>query len=262
MEDMVSANPTPCRRCSVLVTDNTGFGGGWLTLWLFRFGAMVHDYALEPPTVPNVFDVTGTKAVLASDGRADIADFARPRRALEMTQSEVVIHLAAPPLVRESLCDQLGALASNVAGAAHVLEAARATEFGHVHLLITTGKVNENREWMYAHREASRDLSTAGNAGPDAGGDSTIGQVAKTAALLWGYAARVGHCPANEDVREARSLRLDRTRVRTEPGRKSRWSQRDALERTVRRYQAWTQGASMLDVSLNEIRAYRPAGLE
>jgi CDP-glucose 4,6-dehydratase len=137
----------------VLVTGHTGFKGGWLTLWLHKLGAIVHGYALNPPTEPNLFEVAGIGAVLASDTRADLADLARLRSAFNKAQPEVVFHLAAQPLVRAGYRDPVGTLASNVMGTAHVLEAARAIDAVRVLVLITTDKVYENREWAYPYRE-------------------------------------------------------------------------------------------------------------
>ncbi len=137
----------------MLITGHTGFKGGWLALWLHRRGAAVHGYALGPPTRPALFEVARIGSVLDSDTRADLADLARLKSALEKSQPEVVFHLAAQALVRESHRDPLGTLASNVMGTAHVLEAARTVESVRAIVLITTDKVYENREWAYPYRE-------------------------------------------------------------------------------------------------------------
>jgi CDP-glucose 4,6-dehydratase len=141
-----------CGR-SVFVTGHTGFKGGWLTLWLHQLGAKVHGYALDPPTEPALFEVARVATVLASDMRADLADLAQLKSALRKAQPEVIFHLAAQPLVRESYVDPLGTLASNVMGTAHVLEAARSVDSIHAIVLITTDKVYENRECVYPYRE-------------------------------------------------------------------------------------------------------------
>lgn len=138
---------------SVLVTGHTGFKGGWLTLWLHRLGAKVHGYALNPPTEPALFEVARVAAVLTSDMRADLADLAQLKSAFSKAQPEVVFHLAAQPLVRESYRDPLGTLTSNVMGTAHVLEAARAVDSVRAIVLVTTDKVYENREREYPYRE-------------------------------------------------------------------------------------------------------------
>lgn len=138
---------------SVLVTGHTGFKGGWLTLWLNHLGARVHGFALNPPTTPSFFEVACVKSALASDVRADLADLAALKLMLDTARPEVIFHLAAQPLVRESYRDPLGTLTTNVMGTAHVLEAARTSASVQAIVLITTDKVYENREWLYPYRE-------------------------------------------------------------------------------------------------------------
>lgn len=141
------------RDRSVLVTGHTGFKGGWLTLWLHQLGAIVHGYSLNPPTDPAFFDVAGIGSMLALDTRADLADFVQVKSALRKAQPEVIFHLAAQPLVRESYRDPVGTLATNVMGTANVLEAARGVDSVRAIVLITTDKVYENHEWIYPYRE-------------------------------------------------------------------------------------------------------------
>ena len=141
------------RGRSVFVTGHTGFKGGWLTLWLRHLGAEVHGYALGPPTDPSLFEVARIGSVLASDTRADLADLAQLKLALESAKPEVIFHLAAQSLVRESYRDPLGTLVTNVIGTAHVLEAARRLDSVRAIVLITTDKVYQNREWEHPYRE-------------------------------------------------------------------------------------------------------------
>lgn len=138
---------------SVLVTGHTGFKGGWLALWLHRLGATVHGYALEPPTTPSLFEVARLGSLLASDTRADLADLARLQSAMQRARPEVVFHLAAQPLVRESYRDPLGTFATNVMGTAHVLQAARGVDCVHAVVAITTDKVYANPESAVPFRE-------------------------------------------------------------------------------------------------------------
>jgi len=109
----------------ILVTGHTGFKGGWLALWLHRLGATVHGFALNPPTEPSLFESVAIGTALATDTRADLADLARLKVALNNAEPEIVFHLAAQPLVLASYRDPLGTLATNVMGTAHVLEAVR-----------------------------------------------------------------------------------------------------------------------------------------
>jgi CDP-glucose 4,6-dehydratase len=138
---------------SVFVTGHTGFKGGWLALWLDRLGATVHGYGLNPPTEPNLFDAACIGSVLASDTRADLVDLARLQTALHDAKPEVVFHLAAQPLILESYRNPLGTLATNIMGTANVLEAVRAVPSVRAVVLVTTDKVYENRDWLYAYRE-------------------------------------------------------------------------------------------------------------
>jgi CDP-glucose 4,6-dehydratase len=141
------------RGRSVFVTGHTGFKGGWLTLWLHKLGAKVHGYALKPPTHPALFDVAAVGTLLATDTRADIADLDQLKASLKKAQPEIVFHLAAQPLVRESYRDPIRTLRTNVLGTAHVLEAARTVGSVRAMVLITTDKVYENRESMRPYRE-------------------------------------------------------------------------------------------------------------
>lgn len=138
---------------SVLVTGHTGFKGGWLATWLERLGARVHGYALDPRREPSLFTAARVRETLASDVRADLADRDRLRAAFESARPEVVLHLAAQPLVRESYADPLGTLATNVMGTAHVLEAVRASPSVRAVVVVTTDKVYENHETARAFRE-------------------------------------------------------------------------------------------------------------
>jgi CDP-glucose 4,6-dehydratase len=153
LEDLVNIDPRFWRDRSILVTGHTGFKGSWLTLWLHQLGAKIHGYALDPPTVPSLFEAARIKSILASDTRADLADLAALKTVFKEKRPEVVFHLAAQPLVRESYRDPLETLRSNVIGTAHVLEAVRAYTTVRAAVLITTDKVYENREWDHPYRE-------------------------------------------------------------------------------------------------------------
>jgi CDP-glucose 4,6-dehydratase len=152
LEGMVKDRVTWHGR-SVLVTGHTGFKGGWLSLWLKTLGADVHGYALDPPTDPSFFEVARVGGLLASDTRGDLAHLDGLTAAVASARPEVVFHLAAQPLVRESYRDPLGTLRSNVLGTAHVLEAARQVPGLRAVVVVTTDKVYHNREWPYPYRE-------------------------------------------------------------------------------------------------------------
>ena len=134
------------RDRAVLVTGHTGFKGGWLTLWLADLGARVHGYALAPPTEPNLFEVGAVAQALASDTRADLADLAALTATLERVRPEVIVHLAAQPLVSEGYRDPLGTIATNVTGTANLLEAIRAVDSVRAVVVVASDKVYENPE--------------------------------------------------------------------------------------------------------------------
>ncbi|MBT9584583.1 CDP-glucose 4,6-dehydratase [bacterium] len=144
---------TGWRNRRVLVTGHTGFKGSWLSLWLHRLGARVYGYALDPATQPSLFQVADVASVLAADVRRDVALLAGLQESLHEAQAEVVFHLAAQPLVRESYRDPIQTLATNVMGTAHLLEAVREQECVRAVVVVTTDKVYENREWLFPYRE-------------------------------------------------------------------------------------------------------------
>jgi len=95
LENMVSSNGHFWNSRSVLVTGHTGFKGGWLTIWLHGLGARVHGYALDPPTVPSLFEVARVGSMLASDTRADLADLDALARAID--QASPRSYFISPP---------------------------------------------------------------------------------------------------------------------------------------------------------------------
>lgn len=153
MEDLVNEGRVFWRGRRVFVTGHTGFKGGWLSLWMHSLDAEVHGYALDPLGEPTLFGVARINEVLATDTRADLTDLVSLERALADAQPEVVFHLAAQPLVRESYRDPVRTFASNVMGTVHLLEAARKVSSVRAVVVITTDKVYENREWSYPYRE-------------------------------------------------------------------------------------------------------------
>lgn len=136
-----------------LVTGHTGFKGSWLCLWLQSLGAEVHGLALDPPTTPALYDIAGVAAGMASDTRADIRDGAAVLAAFAACRPEIVLHLAAQPLVRLSYAEPVATYATNVMGTVHVLEAARRAGTVRAIVNVTTDKCYENREWVWGYRE-------------------------------------------------------------------------------------------------------------
>jgi len=136
----------------VLVTGHTGFKGGWLVLWLRQLGAAVCGIALPPSTNPNLFEL----ARVAEDIDSHFCDIREAERLAVLVREcrpEIVLHLAAQPLVRASYRDPLGTFASNIMGTAHVLDALRGLDSVRVAVMVTTDKVYRNNEWAYPYRE-------------------------------------------------------------------------------------------------------------
>jgi len=136
----------------VFLTGHTGFQGGWLSLWLAEAGAEVTGYALPPGTRPNLFDSARVAEGMASI-IGDIRDLKALHAAMARAEPEVVIHLAAQPLVRRSYADPMETWSTNVIGTAHLLEAVRQTPSVKAVVNVTTDKVYENREWDRGYRE-------------------------------------------------------------------------------------------------------------
>lgn len=136
----------------VLLTGHTGFKGGWLALWLQSMGATLRGIALAPPTSPSLFDVARIDEGM-DHCIADIRDFAAIRTLIADFQPEVVLHLAAQPLVRLSYRQPIETYATNVMGTLHVLEAARKAGSVRTIVNVTTDKCYENREWPWGYRE-------------------------------------------------------------------------------------------------------------
>lgn len=137
---------------SVLVTGHTGFTGGWLVLWLHRIGARVSGLAKAPVGTPNLFEAAGIQQFVDSH-IVDITDAAAVRSAVEKIQPEVIIHLAAQPIVSRAYVDPAETFAANVMGTLHVLEAARKVPSVKSAVCITTDKVYKDRDWDWGYRE-------------------------------------------------------------------------------------------------------------
>ena len=136
----------------VLVTGDTGFKGSWLVRILHLAGAEVTGYALKAPTEPSMFEILHLgETIHHVDG--DVRDFAHLKQVFDETKPEIVLHLAAQPIVRESYRDPVGTYAANVMGTVHVLECARQCESVRSLVNVTTDKVYENKEWEYGYRE-------------------------------------------------------------------------------------------------------------
>ena len=136
----------------VLVTGHTGFKGSWLCRILTLAGAEVTGYSLNPPTDPSLFEIAGIGTGLTSV-IGDVRDLEHLEKAFEEARPEIVFHLAAQPIVRDSYKDPVYTYETNVMGTVHVLECIRRSGCVLSFLNVTTDKVYENREWEYGYRE-------------------------------------------------------------------------------------------------------------
>ncbi len=145
VEDM-ALNRSFWRGKRVFMTGHTGFKGGWLALWLSDMGAEVHGYALAPSTEPSFYALTRLADRFATNTIADIRDAERLRGALLAAAPDIVLHLAAQPLVRYSYVAPVETYAVNVMGTVNLFEAVRQTTSVKAVVNVTTDKCYENRE--------------------------------------------------------------------------------------------------------------------
>jgi len=136
----------------VFVTGHTGFKGSWLCLLLHKLGAQVYGYALNPPTNPSLYEAANIDALVDST-IGDIRNYDLLLATLQRTQPEIVIHMAAQPLVRESYKNPRETYEINVMGTVNLLDAARKIESIKAIVNVTTDKCYENREWHWGYRE-------------------------------------------------------------------------------------------------------------
>lgn len=137
----------------VFLTGHTGFKGSWLSLWLHELGAEVTGYSLEPPTEPSLYELCRINE-LVDTVTADVRDDQSLARAMERAEPDVVIHMAAQPLVRDSYRNPVETYAINVMGTANLLEAVRHCGGVKAVVNVTTDKCYENREWVWGYRES------------------------------------------------------------------------------------------------------------
>ena len=148
----MGVNPSFWQGKKVLVTGHTGFKGSWLSLWLQAMGAEVIGYALAPPTNPSLFEVAEVGSGMTSL-IGDIRDLDKLQAVFTEHQPEIVIHMAAQPLVRYSYQNPVETYSTNVMGTVNLLEAVRKTPGVKAVVNITTDKCYENREWAWGYRE-------------------------------------------------------------------------------------------------------------
>ena len=136
----------------VFITGHTGFKGSWLCKILSNWGAEVTGYSLTPPTTPNLFDAANIGADIKSV-IGDIRDYDSLKKAFDEAKPEIVLHLAAQPIVRDSYKMPAYTYETNVMGTVNILECVRRSDCVKSFLNVTTDKVYENKEWQWGYRE-------------------------------------------------------------------------------------------------------------
>lgn len=136
----------------VLVTGHTGFKGAWMCRVLLNAGANLTGYSLEPATDPNLFSLSGVEGNMCSI-IGDIRDLEHLSNVFDMSQPEIVLHLAAQPIVRTSYEQPVYTYETNIMGTVHILECIRKHSSVKSFLNVTTDKVYENKEWEWGYRE-------------------------------------------------------------------------------------------------------------
>jgi CDP-glucose 4,6-dehydratase len=145
-------NPAFWKSKKVFITGHTGFKGSWMSLWLQEMGAVVKGFALEPNTIPNLFTQANVGSNMDSE-IGDITDLNQITESMKSFNPEILIHMAAQPLVRLSYQEPALTYATNVMGTVNVLEAARKCSNLKAIISVTTDKCYENREWPWGYRE-------------------------------------------------------------------------------------------------------------
>ena len=145
-------NPIFWRGKRVLMTGHTGFKGSWLSLWLQSMGVHLVGYALAPPTSPSLYEAADVGNGMTSIF-GDIRDLPKLQATFTEHRPEIVIHMAAQPLVRFSYIEPVETYSTNVMGTVHLLESVRNTPGVRAVVNITTDKCYENREWAWGYRE-------------------------------------------------------------------------------------------------------------
>ena len=145
-------NPQFWKGKRVFVTGHTGFKGSWLSLWLQLMGVEVKGFSLTPPTNPSLF-VEAKVAQQMQSEIGDIRDFSKLSESIRTFNPDILLHLAAQPLVRLSYKEPIETYSTNVMGTVNVLEASRYASHLKAIVVITTDKCYENREWEWGYRE-------------------------------------------------------------------------------------------------------------
>lgn len=152
MEDNMEFDWSFYKGKKVFLTGHTGFKGSWMCKMLVNAGAIVTGYSLNSPTEPSLFEIANIESDITSV-IGDIRDYASLKAAFDMAQPEIVFHLAAQPIVRDSYKDPVYTYETNVMGTVNILECVRQSSCVKSFLNVTTDKVYLNKEWAWGYRE-------------------------------------------------------------------------------------------------------------
>jgi len=147
------SNKSFWKNKKVLITGHTGFKGSWLSLWLLELGAKVSGIALSPNTNPSLFKLLELSNRLNDNYLEDIRNYSKLENIISKIEPDIVFHLAAQPLVRESYKDPLGTWSINVMGSLNILSSLSKLKKPCAVVIITTDKVYKNKEWEFGYRE-------------------------------------------------------------------------------------------------------------
>lgn len=153
MEEVVINMKNFYRKKTVMITGHTGFKGSWMCKVLTTMGANVIGYALEPPTDPNLFETAKIAASITSV-IGDIRDLDMLCETLQKYHPEIIIHMAAQPIVREGYTNPVYTYETNVMGTVNICEAIRLCDSVKSFVNVTTDKVYKNNEWEWGYRES------------------------------------------------------------------------------------------------------------
>lgn len=137
----------------IFLTGHTGFIGSWCSIWLASLGAEVTGYSLNPPTDPSLFELAQVKSLIKTSVIGDVRNLDSLKTAVLSANPEIIIHMAAQTIVRESYDDPVLTYGTNIMGTVNILEAAREAKNLAVFLNVTTDKVYDNKEWVWGYRE-------------------------------------------------------------------------------------------------------------
>ena len=182
----VAVSPAFWRGQRVLLTGHTGFKGAWAAIWLSRLGVEVTGLALPPDQQPSLYGLAGVRRLLHAEHLIDLRDLPAVRAAVGAQPCDLVLHMAAQPIVRAAIEDPVGTFATNVMGTAHLLQALREQAAPRAVLVVTTDKV-------YANAEAGRAFAEGdalGGKDPYSGSKAAAELV--TASFAQSYFARAG----------------------------------------------------------------------